>query len=174
MTANANMNVARTSLRDGESPKRCVKGSPPISDPTNQITSTNRQNPQKPQIFTEDILCTLFCLRDRKRRSTHCKPCLGVGIKTRSQRRFEHINDASVFSTTKPSTVLVNTERSGLIDILAINKAPKLKRFAGACLDIQTWEEGMSFGDSTITLGWSRHRRSDRRQLRNLFNKSCG
>ena len=58
-----------------------------------------------------------------------------------------HLLDARAFARMKPTAILINTGRGGLIDTRALVDALKAKRLGGACLDVYEEEEAVFFQD---------------------------
>lgn len=58
-----------------------------------------------------------------------------------------HIIGQRAFDLMKPSAILINTGRGGLIDTKSLIDSLKDHRIAGACLDVYEEEEGIFFSD---------------------------
>lgn len=58
-----------------------------------------------------------------------------------------HLINANTLAKMKPSAILINTGRGGLIDTKALINSLKAKKIGGACLDVYEEEDGVFFRD---------------------------
>lgn len=93
------------------------------------------------QDLIKEGLCTYTTLDDLLRKSDI------ISLHTPLTPDTKHILDTKAFEKMKPTSIIINTSRGGLIDSKALIQALKKKKVAGAGLDVYEEEESFFFKD---------------------------
>lgn len=98
-------------------------------------------DPSPNQELTKEGFCNYTTLDELLKKSDI------ISLHTPLTPDTKHILDCKAFEKMKPSAIIINTSRGGLIDSKALIQALKKKRIAGAGLDVYEEEENFFFKD---------------------------